>query len=244
MNEFYTYPNFKDNPDKLLNYDVFSKSTENVKHHIVNFDKEASILYKELYSSKNFDELYYSRKYFYHMLKNVAQRHNKKKNMKTNDLYNILKEYNLLNAVKRDAEKIVNLEAFPFRSKTPGKFGKEIVKLESDVILFSARIINWRIILTETQNGEKPIFIFRRFDDFWKPLIENVLKKDFKIEKTADVNSVLNYFHKKYFFTNYKKNHKNVSRYVTENTLYRNDKKITKQEFNNLINKVFCKGTK
>lgn len=97
------------------------------------------------------------------------------------------------------SKNIVNLEAFPFRSSTPGfaikeenagnRFANCMVNSTSNVSKLSARIIIWRILEylnSDEKDKVKPVFIFRRFNRAWRPSIENVLRKDF-VEKYKDV---------------------------------------------------------
>ena len=127
-------------------------------------------------------------KRFTRTLKNDDE--NKQKNYK-----NIKKEdlENFVNISK----KIVNLEAFPFRSSTPNfaidednakdRFANCLVNSNSNVSMLSARIIIWKILeyIVNPKDNVKPVFIFRRFNRAWRPSIENVLKKDF-FEKNKD----------------------------------------------------------
>ncbi|MDU7331201.1 MAG: hypothetical protein E7L18_06840 [Finegoldia magna] len=89
------------------------------------------------------------------------------------------------------SKNIVNLEAFPFRSSTPGfaikeenagnRFANCMVNSNSNVSMLSARIIIWKILeyIVNPKDNVKPVFIFRRFNRAWRPSIENVLRKDF-----------------------------------------------------------------
>lgn len=112
------------------------------------------------------------------------------KNIKKEDLKNFVEI----------SKKVVNLEAFPFRSSTPNfaindeavdacekRFANCLVKSTSNVSKLSARIIIWKILEYLNSDGKKakPVFIFRRFNRAWRPSIENVLKKDF-FEKNKD----------------------------------------------------------
>ncbi|MDD6905491.1 MAG: hypothetical protein PUI98_01465 [Finegoldia magna] len=127
-------------------------------------------------------------KRFTRTLKNDDE--NKPKNDK-----NIKKE-DLKNFVEM-SKKIVNLEAFPFRSSTPNfaidednakdRFANCLVNSNSNVSMLSARIVIWKILeyIINPKDNVKPVFIFRRFNRAWRPSIENVLRKDF-FEKDKD----------------------------------------------------------
>ena len=109
------------------------------------------------------------------------------KNIKNEDLKNFVEM----------SKKIVNLEAFPFRSSTPNfaidednakdRFANCLVNSNSNVSMLSARIIIWKILeyIINPKDNVKPVFIFRRFNRAWRPSIENVLRKDF-FEKDKD----------------------------------------------------------
>lgn len=110
------------------------------------------------------------------------------KNIKKEDLKNFVEM----------SKKIVNLEAFPFRSSTPNfaidednakdRFANCLVNSNSNVSMLSARIIIWKILeyINNPKDNVKPVFIFRRFNRAWRPSIENVLRKDF-VEKYKHV---------------------------------------------------------
>lgn len=107
--------------------------------------------------------------------------------------------------------------------------------------MFNARIIIWRIIKEENENPKDKTnltFIFRRFNKFWLPLLTTVLKKDFGFTD-KEVDNIMDDFHEKYFLTNYSQDHNNVSRYVTKNTLYKKDKLIGSEKFDELVKNIF-----
>lgn len=103
-----------------------------------------------------------------------------------------------LNNFVEISKKVVNLEAFPFRSSTPNfaidednandRFANCLVNSNSNVSMLSARIIIWKILeyINNPKDNVKPVFIFRRFNRAWLPSIENVLRKDF-VEKYKHV---------------------------------------------------------
>ena len=148
------------------------------------------------------------------------------------------------------SKKIVNLEAFPFRSSSP-KFAKKgnknagkrfancLVKSKSNVSMLSSRIIIWKILeyINNPKDKVKPVFIIRRFNRAWRPSIENVLIEDFGVEDDKDINKI-NELHKEYFYTLGYLDTDNLSSMDT--SLYKEDvniynKKEKRKEFNKRI---------
>ncbi len=161
------------------------KNEEDIKKYIFNPGSEGGILYKELDEKGIEKPGYYTDKYLNGLLKII------------NDSENVENNENSID-YKEISKKIVNLEAFPFRSSSPGfarkttkdyenRFANCLVKSTSKVSMLSARIIIWKILeyIVNPKDNVKPVFIFRRFNRAWRPSIENVLKKDF-FEKNKD----------------------------------------------------------
>lgn len=155
------------------------------------------------------------------------------KNIKKEDLKNFVEM----------SKKIVNLEAFPFRSSTPNfaindedvdacekRFANCLVKSNSNVSKLSARIIIWKILeyLNSDGNKAKPVFIFRRFNRAWRPSIENVLKNDFiKKDKDIDIDKIINELHEEFFYTIGPKDHDNMLK-MSKN-IYKDDVNMYKE---------------
>lgn len=178
-------------------------------------------------------------KRFTRTLKNDDE--NKQKNDK-----NIKKE-DLKNFVEI-SKKVVNLEAFPFRSSTPNfaindddvdacekRFANCLVKSNSNVSKLSARIIIWKILeyLNSDGNKAKPVFIFRRFNRAWRPSIENVLKEYFGIEDTdndTEIDNIIDELHEEFFYTIGPKDHDNMLK--MGKNIYKNDDNIYEENEN------------
>ena len=83
------------------------------------------------------------------------------------------------------AKKICNLEIYPFSCANPdlGKdgIGKEIL-LNTDLSRLGAYIVLRRIYRYLNNGAPKPVFIFRKYDNAWKKLFEEVFKEVKKIE--------------------------------------------------------------
>lgn len=186
-------------------------------------------------------------------------------NLKENDDKKPTNEENInIEDLKNFVEKsknIVNLEAFPFRSSSPNfarkttkdyenRFANCLVKSTSKVSMLSARIIIWKILeyINNPKGKVKPVFIFRRFNQAWRPSIENVLRKDF-FEKDKDdsvkedkgdsvkedkainiaIDNIIKELHKEYFYTLRHLDNDNFSE-ITKNDIYKNNKKISTNE--------------
>ena len=157
-----------------------------------------------------------------------------------------------LTELKNMSKHIANLEAYPFRSKKPNfKF----TEAESKVSMFSARIIIWRIckaIIEFKEQDDKgnlrPIFLFRRFNDGWKPSIMNVLTVDlgFSSDEAEDIVEELL---QTYFLTIQKIDYKNTTSSIGRESLYIREvneesknienKNIKTTEFNKRFSKLF-----
>ena len=221
-----------------------------IKNHIVNIGTESSILYQELEKIKNTcskEDAYYLSHYFSHICFNYLE----KKQIPVQKFISNLNDEEW-EKLKDMSKLIVNLEAFPFRSKNPGftkskksSFANHIVSSDTKVGMLSARIIIWRIVKylekkdKEEGKGEvKPIFIFRRFNDTWLTSIKNVLKYDLQFTEN-EINNLLVELHDKYFLTFQKQEFKNSTSSLGRESLYRNNKKITSNEFNQLFYNLF-----
>ncbi|MDU2710051.1 MAG: hypothetical protein E7C38_06560, partial [Finegoldia magna] len=138
-----------------------SITDQKISNYIVNTDPESSILYNELDSL--YDKIkkdkktpkkyygYYLSRYFPQIIISYM---NKKEDIQP--LMQKLKE-DEWDKVKQMSTKIVDLEAFPFRSSKPHfakkttkdykkRFANCLVKSTSNVSMLSARIIIWRIV--------------------------------------------------------------------------------------------------
>lgn len=148
-----------------------------------------------------------------------------------------------LNNFVEISKKVVNLEAFPFRSSTPGfaikeknagnRFANCLVNSTSNVSMLSARIIIWKILEYLNSNGkkDKPVFIFRRFNRAWRPSIENVLIEDFSEDgKDIDIDNIINELHEEFFYTIGPKDQDNMLK--MGKNIYKNDDNIYEENEN------------
>lgn len=237
--------------DCSLNKEYFT-DCKLVKKHICAFEAEDSILFNELtwYEEgkvEDLDQVYYLSHYFDQMIKDA---YCLKTGAKTRDLAIILKDKKWLEGesitffelLKEASKRIVNLESYPFRSQNPGEFGKEIADSKTYVSLFSARIILWRIFRWEYLDRDektRPIFIFRRYEDFWEKQIKSVLKMDYGF-KESELKYILPLLEKGYFYTINKKDNKQQTRYVSQATIYKNNEKIEDDDYNRILSIFLC----
>lgn len=204
------------------------KNKDNIKKYIFDSRSEGGILYKELDENGIEKPGYYTDKYLNGLLKIINDSENVENN--ENSIY-----------YKEISKKIVNLEAFPFRSSSPNfarkttkdyetRFANCLVKSTSKVSMLSARIIIWKILeyINNPKDKVKPVFIFRRFNQAWKPSITNVLKEDFKVGEDR-IETIFNELHNKYFYTLRHLDNDNFSE-ITKNDIYKNNKKISTNE--------------
>ncbi|WP_276767547.1 hypothetical protein [Gemella morbillorum] len=237
IKDFYSAAKKSSKSDESLNilgeHDELIINCSDIKKHIISTASSASILLQELKiieETKSQAEAYYLTHYF----SNICMAYLKiDKKVRT-----FTEELDNLTDLKKMSELIVNLEAYPFRSQRPN-FG--FVSSKTDVSMLSSRIIIWRIVKyligKESNSNSKPIFLFRRFNDAWLPSIRNVLKYDLKFTKEKSDELILE-LHKEFFLTIQKQDYRNASSSIGRESLYRNDEKLDKDEFNNLFQKL------
>ena len=234
---------------------VGKQNKEDIKKYIIDISPTGGILYKELKENGLENPGYYTSNYFNAILQSINdfENTNNSENYDTNkQAKNENEESNKksLDFIKI-SKKIVDLEAFPFRSSSP-KFAKKgnknagkrfancLVKSKSNVSMLSSRIIIWKILeyINNPKDKVKPVFIIRRFNRAWRPSIENVLIEDFGVEDDKDINKIINELHKEYFYTLGYLDTDNLSSMDT--SLYKEDvniynKKEKRKEFNKRI---------
>lgn len=243
---------------KVLDLDGnINLDTLDIEKYIIDTDSKSSILYSELKSLRNKtknckniqkDEYgYYLKTYFPQFIISCM---NKEKQIQP--LIKNLSD-DEWNSLEKIAEKIVNIEAIPFRSKNPGitsnvnksenSFANKFLDSHSDVNLLSARIIIWRIVKYLNSVKEKsskpitrPVFIFRRFNNAWLPSLKYVIKNDLKYTN-EDTDELIKAFHKFYFFTTNLKDDNGRSGYIGRR-LFKDDILLKDNEFDELVNKT------
>lgn len=232
---------------KILDNDKIPNINSFLKNHIMDTSEESSILYQELKRIKNGakqKDTYYLLHYFANICiaylelnKNVKKKDEVKVTTFADKLNN--KKLNLLINMSKH---ISNLESYPFRSSNPNY---NLAQVKSDVNMFSARIIIWRVVKTEIErknstekNLSKPVFIFRRFNDAWKNSIEYVLQEDLKFTK-KETQKLISELHNNYFLTVFPQEYKQTFRSIGRKSLYRNDSPISEDNFYELFYNLF-----
>lgn len=237
ISDFYKSANsINDGDPSLKIIDSFGNHLKNdlfLNNHIMDISSEGSILFQELEmieNGKKQEDTYYLKHYFSNICmaylgitdkpKSFANRLNPKE----------------LQSLKEMSKSIANLESYPFRSQNPNY---KLASKKSEINMLSARTIIWRIVKNEIDAIDiNPIFIFRRFNDTWLTSIKNVLKYDLQFTEN-EINNLLVELHDKYFLTFQKQEFKNSTSSLGRESLYRNNKKITSNEFNQLFYNLF-----
>lgn len=261
IHSFYDEARKIESEDKSLkvldeNGDI-SITKQKIKNYIFDTRSTGGILYQELDENGIENPGYYTSNYFNVILQSINdfENSNISENCDTNkQTKNENEESNKesLDLIKI-SKKIVDLEAFPFRSSKPNfakkgnkdadnRFANCLVKSKSNVSMLSSRIIIWKILeyINNPKDKVKPVFIIRRFNRAWRPSITNVLKKDFKVKVDKDIDNIINELHKEYFYTLGCLDTDNFS--PMDKSLYKEDKNIyskkenkRREEFNKRI---------
>lgn len=235
-----------------------SITDQKISNYIVNTDPESSILYNELDSlhdkikkDKKTPKKYYGyylSRYFAQII--ISYMHEKTTKHEKTTIQPLMKNLSDVewNKLEEMSKKIVNLEAFPFRSSTPKftadkekakkRFANCLVNLDSDVSMLSARIIIWRIVkylkdINEDINITRPRFVFRRFNTAWLPSLINVLQDDLSYTKD-DSLKLINKLHEDFFLTIDKKSSNMMRGYIGKR-LFKNDTMLSDDEFDEFV---------
>ena len=224
------------------------KTKKEISSYIINTDPESSILLNELKCLRSKMEKnkktpkkdygYYLSRYFPQIIISYMD--------KEKSIQPLMKNLSDAewNKLEKMSKKIVDLEAFPFRSKLPGfsktldinnpSFADSIVDLNSNVSMLSARIIIWRIVkyfkdIDEDINTTRPRFVFRRFNTAWLPSLINVLQDDLSYTKD-DSLKLINKLHEDFCITIDEKS-SNMRRGYIGKRLFKNDTMLSDEEF-------------
>lgn len=140
-------------------------------------------------SDKELFPYYYIREYYRQILRMTSSDISKYSNKDNNNNNN----NNRINALDI-AKKICNVEIYPFSSSEPNLDKKGIgnkIFLNSELSRFGIYILLRRIYkyLQEVEKGkkdaQKPVIIFRKYDNVWKKLLGEILNKE-DLEKLED----------------------------------------------------------
>lgn len=225
-----------------------NKDKEFLKKHIMDTSPESSILFQELKKirdGKKQKDTYYLLHYFANIcIASLGLNMNvkKKDEVKVKTFADKLDDTKLTFLIEKVSKKIANLESYPFRSSNPNY---NLARVKSDVNMFSARIIIWRIVKSEIErknNNEKaiykPLFIFRRFNDAWKISFEYVLQEDLNFTE-EETQKLLSELHNNYFLTVFPQGYKQTFSSIGRESLFRNNNKVLKEDFDTLFFNLF-----
>lgn len=157
------------------------KQDEDNKYY--NFDFESE---KRKNNAKLLKDYYYLKEYYSQLIQ-------------TNQKLDFKKLKNEKEAVKEIADKICNVEIYPFSCAQPKLGGNSIggkILHKSDLSRLGAYIVLRRIYRYLNDKTEKPVFVFRKYDRAWEKLFIEIFKKvkNFKSEK------VLKFLEKAFFY--------------------------------------------
>lgn len=233
------------------------KTKKEIENYIMNKEAESSILHKELdslYKKIKEDKKtpkkyygYYLSRYFAQII--ISYMHEKTTKHEKTTIQPLMKNLSDVewNKLEEMSKKIVNLEAFPFRSSTPKftadkekakkRFANCLVNLDSDISMLSARIIIWRIVkylkdINEDTNITRPKFVFRRFNTAWLPSLINVLYYDLGF--TNNYLELIKELHEYFFLTIDKKSSNRMTGYIGKR-LFKNDTMLSDDEFDEFV---------
>lgn len=205
--------------------------------------------------NENIADYYYLKNYYHKLLESKVKGEGSidKKYKNISEKFQIYK-----NRCKEEIDNIIenslicNLECYPFRSKNPnyskngGNTGNLILDNETNIALFSPRIILHKIgnYLNNQGIEKKPVFIFRRFENLWEKNIKKVLKKDYSLEQN-EIGEIMNYLLINHFYFLGGKSQIRAKGLVSENNVKKIDEekgeevKIDKEELWKLSNIAF-----
>ena len=100
-------------------------------------------------------------------------------------------------------EKFCNIEIYPFSSTTPDLAEKQIgneILMNSEVSRLGVYIILRRIYKSLERKSDKPIIIFRKYEQAWEKLIKEIFKGIKESNKKFPEEEVLKYLEQNYFY--------------------------------------------
>lgn len=188
------YMDGSSNPDPSLRIEN-AREEEFVKEHIISdrsaFTEELKKLSENdeftrlgskskkmnwLKDKSNEDHFYYLFHYYKGFLKG------KEKVSMIQTMREILVKKDLLNKTIQGSRNISNLENYPFRSANPNYSIRDLFNKET---LLTSRIVIWKVanwLLYDGKIKNRPIFIFRKFNDIWEKTLDKVLRDDLRFD--------------------------------------------------------------
>ncbi len=155
------------------------KQDKGNKYYNFDFESEKS-------KSKLLKDYYYFKEYYSQLIQ-------------TNKKLDFKKLKNEKEAVKKIADKICNVEIYPFSCAQPNLGGNGIgrkILLNSDLSRLGAYIVLRRIYRYLNDKTEKPVIVFRKYDRAW----EKLFNKIFEDAKIFEYKKVLELLEKGFFY--------------------------------------------
>lgn len=157
---------------------IYKQDKDN-KYYNFDFESEKS-------KSKLLKDYYYFKEYYSQLIQ-------------TNKKLDFKKLKNEKKAVKKIADKICNVEIYPFSCAQPNLGGNGIgrkILLNSDLSRLGAYIVLRRIYRYLNDKTEKPVIVFRKYDRAW----EKLFNKIFEDAKIFEYKKVLELLEKGFFY--------------------------------------------
>ena len=155
------------------------KQDENNKYYNFDFESKES-------KTKLLKDYYYFKEYYSQLIQ-------------TDQNLDFKKLKNEKEAVKEIADKICNVEIYPFSCAQPNLGGNGIggkILEKSDLSRLGAYIVLRRIYRYLNDKSEKPVIVFRKYDRGW----EKLFKEIFKEAKISEYIKVLELLEKSFFY--------------------------------------------
>ena len=159
------------------------KQDEDNKYYNFDFESEKS-------KTKLLKDYYYLKEYYSQLIQ-------------TNQKLDFKKLKNEKEAVKEIADKICNVEIYPFSCNQPNLGGNGIgrkILLKSDLSRLGAYIVLRRIYRYLNDKTDKPVIVFRKYDRAWKELFKTIFSEVEDKAKDFNANDFLKKLENNFFY--------------------------------------------
>lgn len=159
------------------------KQDEDNKYYNFDFESEKS-------KTKLLKDYYYLKEYYSQLIQ-------------TNQKLDFKKLKNEREAVKEIADKICNVEIYPFSCNQPNLGGNGIgrkILLKSDLSRLGAYIVLRRIYRYLNDKTDKPVIVFRKYDRAWKELFKTIFSEVEDKSKDFNANDFLKKLENNFFY--------------------------------------------
>ena len=159
------------------------KQDEDNKYYNFDFESEKS-------KTKLLKDYYYLKEYYSQLIQ-------------TNQKLDFKKLNNEKEAVKEIADKICNVEIYPFSCNQPNLGGNGIgrkILLKSDLSRLGAYIVLRRIYRYLNDKTDKPVIVFRKYDRAWKELFKTIFSEVEDKAKDFNANDFLKKLENNFFY--------------------------------------------